>query len=88
MKNFSDFYEGEIDEIVDFRLGHYSSRYDADKLVEAVNIVEKKYGELGLKQLILYHYLDRIRDLIVSYKSGGIKHPRMFDIDEKNIYLI
>ena len=64
------FYEREIDEIVDFKLGHDSSRYDAGKLAEAVNIVEKKYSELGLKQLILHHYLDRIQDLIVSYKSG------------------
>ncbi len=69
------FYEPKIDEIIDFKLGHDSSRYDADKLAEA-----------GLKQLILHHYLDRIQDLMISYKAEGVKNPKEFEFDERNIF--
>ncbi len=60
-----DFYNQEIDEIIDFRHSHDSSRYDVKELADVVSEVRTKYGTQGLKQLILHHYLDRLSDIII-----------------------
>ncbi len=60
------YHNSEIDKIVDFTFGHDSSRYDAEKLIEAIDRILSNYGEIGLKYFILHHYLDRLVDILVS----------------------
>ncbi len=60
------YWNPEIDEIIDSKLGHDSSRYDVDKLIEGIDYVYLKFGENGVKYFVLHHYLDRLVDILIS----------------------
>ncbi len=80
------FYDREIDKLVDSEGTHDASRYDIGVLVKHMQIIKDRFGDLGLKQLVLHHYLDRLADLCVSYKVSGFYYtPYEFDLDPKNV---
>ena len=59
------FHSPDIDRIVDLELGHDTSRYDVEKLMEAIDLIYDKYGEKGLRYFILHHYIDRLVDILI-----------------------
>lgn len=64
-RRFCNYYNPEIDSIVDEEDGHDISRYDVERLAKTVEYVRSKHGERGLCQLIVHHYLDRLVDLMI-----------------------
>ncbi len=63
------YYNYEIDEIIDSELSHDVSRYDVSKLAEVVKTIKNRFGEDGLRYMILHHYLDRLCgyvDILIS----------------------
>lgn len=73
----------EIDRLVDKYLPHDASRYDADMLYEAYKNIDQRYGRVGLCNLVLHHYADRLIDISVlelSMLIGDVSVDAEIDI--------
>ena len=57
-----------VDDLIDRRLGHDSSRYDLDSLMELLEKVST-HGEGAICYALLHHYLDRLVDITVKHVS-------------------
>ena len=59
----------DIDRLIDAFPGHDASRYDANALVELYRKIKGRYGDKGVCYMVLHHFLDRLKDIIVSLVS-------------------
>lgn len=60
-----NYYNADIDKVVDEGTKHDASRRIVKRLAESVEYVSSRYGEKGLEHFILHHYLDRLSDISV-----------------------
>ena len=61
-----NFYDHEIDKLIDLTEGHDAGRYDSGVMKEQFEYVYKKWGAEGLCYYFLHHILDRLSDIVVS----------------------
>jgi len=61
-----NFYNHEIDKLIDLTGKHDAGRYDSVILNEDLEYVFKRWGTEGVCYYILHHVLDRLSDIIVS----------------------
>ncbi len=78
------FSDSKIDELIDIKYGHDSSRYDPAVLNQIANEVYSKHGEKGICYLVLHHFLDRFNDIITSElaKAHTLYESRKININE------
>jgi len=61
-----NFYDHEIDKLIDLTEGHDAGRYDSQVLKEQFEYVYEKWGPEGVCYYVLHHILDRLSDILVS----------------------
>ena len=66
------FYSEEIDRLSGSSQ-HDASRYNEEIFLEQIEYVASKYGEKGVECYLLHHLLDKLKNELVSMKSGITK---------------
>ncbi|GEM_PF-1782189 len=61
-----NFYDHEIDKLIDLTERHDAGRYDSQVLKEQFKYVYRKWGAEGICYYVLHHILDRLSDIVVS----------------------
>ncbi len=61
-----NFYDHEIDKLIDLTEGHDAGRYDSQVVKEQFEYVYKRWGSEGVCYYVLHHILDRLSDIVVS----------------------
>ncbi len=59
----------DVDVLADTHEGHDAGRYRADILLEHIDQVRLRYGDVGLCCYVPHHFLDRLVDIVVSELS-------------------